>query len=57
MAKPYMERIKTGPAGIDQKTGKPVDYDSQPRRQVCLLFGQAELLTPGGGRPSGCARR
>jgi alcohol dehydrogenase (cytochrome c) len=37
MAKPYMERINWT-AGIDQKTGKPVDYD--PNRDVQVYSGK-----------------
>jgi alcohol dehydrogenase (cytochrome c) len=38
MAKPYMERINWT-AGIDEKTGKPVDYD--PGRDVQVYSGKA----------------
>ena len=37
LAKPYMERINWT-AGIDQKTGKPVDYD--PNRDVQVYSGK-----------------
>jgi alcohol dehydrogenase (cytochrome c) len=38
MAKPYMEQINWT-AGIDQKTGKPVDYD--PGRDIQVYSGKA----------------
>jgi alcohol dehydrogenase (cytochrome c) len=37
MAKPYMERINWT-AGIDQKTGKPIDYD--PSRDIQVYSGK-----------------
>ena len=53
MAKPYVPNINWT-AGIDQKTGKPVDYD--PNRDIQVYSGQANYTT-GASRPSGCARR
>ena len=53
LAKPYMDNINWT-KGIDQKTGKPVDYD--PNKDVQTYSGVANL-TPGrpaqeGSRPS-----
>jgi alcohol dehydrogenase (cytochrome c) len=50
VAKPYLQNINWT-AGIDQKTGKPVDYD--PNRDIQVYSGQANYTL----RPSGCAQR